>query len=160
MPELRQSRCAVCGKPADVVACSSLEAMSFAYCYDCIENDLEPYGHVVVHVGCNYGKFPDDVPEEFQREIRHMLPFWGKTEEEFTRAVNQIADDPMIPYATDEDPCETCRHYLGGGQCRINLERECAYGEYEAWEPAGIQPGKECIFIDVSRWRGRRRVYS
>lgn len=33
--------------------------------------------------------------------------------------------------------CETCRHDLGGGydNCRINLEAECAAGEYEAWEP-------------------------
>jgi len=30
--------------------------------------------------------------------------------------------------------CETCRHYLGGGCCRINLEAECAAGEFEAWE--------------------------
>ena len=31
--------------------------------------------------------------------------------------------------------CETCRHDLGGGCCRINLEAECSAGEYEAWEP-------------------------
>ena len=33
--------------------------------------------------------------------------------------------------------CETCRHDLGGGynNCRINLEAECAAGEFEAWEP-------------------------
>lgn len=32
--------------------------------------------------------------------------------------------------------CETCRYDLGGGynNCRINLEAECAAGEYEAWE--------------------------
>jgi len=24
--------------------------------------------------------------------------------------------------------CESCRHYLGGGQCRINLEAECREG--------------------------------
>ena len=31
--------------------------------------------------------------------------------------------------------CNTCRHYLGGGCCRINLEAECGAGEFEAWEP-------------------------
>ena len=33
--------------------------------------------------------------------------------------------------------CETCRYDLGGGynNCRINLEYECASGDYEAWEP-------------------------
>lgn len=32
--------------------------------------------------------------------------------------------------------CDGCRHYLGGGCCRINLEGECAAGGFEAWEPA------------------------
>lgn len=33
--------------------------------------------------------------------------------------------------------CETCRYDLGGGynNCRINLESECALGDFEAWEP-------------------------
>lgn len=31
--------------------------------------------------------------------------------------------------------CETCRHYLGGWSCRINLEAECGKGYFEAWEP-------------------------
>ncbi len=31
--------------------------------------------------------------------------------------------------------CDTCRHYLDGGCCRINLEAECGKGEFEAWEP-------------------------
>lgn len=32
--------------------------------------------------------------------------------------------------------CDACRYNLGGGHsnCRINLEAECAAGEYEAWE--------------------------
>jgi hypothetical protein len=35
-----------------------------------------------------------------------------------------------------ERSCESCRHDLGGyNNCRINLEHECAAGNYEAWEP-------------------------
>lgn len=30
--------------------------------------------------------------------------------------------------------CIGCVHYLGGGCCRINLERECADGDREMWE--------------------------
>jgi hypothetical protein len=32
--------------------------------------------------------------------------------------------------------CGTCRHDLGGGydNCRLNLESECAAGNFEAWE--------------------------
>lgn len=34
--------------------------------------------------------------------------------------------------------CETCRHYLGGGCCRINLEDECREGGgFEAYEERG-----------------------
>ena len=36
--------------------------------------------------------------------------------------------------ATDEHVCDTCRYYLGGGCCRINLEAECGEGYHEAWE--------------------------
>lgn len=45
--------------------------------------------------------------------------------------------------------CDTCKHYLGGGQCRINLERECAEGEYEAWERAPSD--KSSIVIDLRK---------
>lgn len=36
-----------------------------------------------------------------------------------------------------ERTCESCKYDLGGGynNCRINLESECAAGDYEAWEP-------------------------
>lgn len=30
--------------------------------------------------------------------------------------------------------CEGCIHFLGGGCCRMNLERECADGDFEMWE--------------------------
>lgn len=35
---------------------------------------------------------------------------------------------------SDHDTCEGCKHDLGGGCCRINLEVECGKGEHEAWE--------------------------
>lgn len=30
--------------------------------------------------------------------------------------------------------CEGCKYYLGGGCCRLNLESECAAGDFEMWE--------------------------
>lgn len=36
--------------------------------------------------------------------------------------------------------CATCKYHLGGGQCRQNLELECAAGEYEAWEQKEDEP--------------------
>lgn len=32
------------------------------------------------------------------------------------------------------DSCTGCKHDLGGGACRINLEAECGKGEHEMWE--------------------------
>ena len=30
--------------------------------------------------------------------------------------------------------CDGCKYYLGGGYCRLNLESECAAGDFEMWE--------------------------
>lgn len=40
----------------------------------------------------------------------------------------------MTDYSEMGVCCDTCKHYLGGGCCRMNLEPECRGGEYEAWE--------------------------
>ena len=34
----------------------------------------------------------------------------------------------------EHDRCDGCRHYLGGGCCRLNVEKECAAGGFELWE--------------------------
>ena len=31
--------------------------------------------------------------------------------------------------------CAGCRHYLGGGHCRINMEDECGEGFRQLYEP-------------------------
>lgn len=33
----------------------------------------------------------------------------------------------------NEKSCCTCANYLGGGCCKINVEDECAEGEFELW---------------------------
>lgn len=38
--------------------------------------------------------------------------------------------------------CATCKHHLGAGACRVNLESECGAGEFEAWESA--EAGRAC----------------
>lgn len=45
--------------------------------------------------------------------------------------VGYCDDSPDEP---EHDSCKGCKHDLGGGQCRINLEAECGKGEHEAWE--------------------------
>lgn len=38
------------------------------------------------------------------------------------------------PGGAVNDSCAGCKHDLGGGQCKINLEAECGKGEHEMWE--------------------------
>jgi hypothetical protein len=45
------------------------------------------------------------------------------------RAEREYAD-----FMANRRTCPTCAHHLGGGQCRQNLESECAEGEFEAWQ--------------------------
>lgn len=42
--------------------------------------------------------------------------------------------DAATEGAEGRDSCAGCKHDLGGGQCRINLEAECGKGEHEMWE--------------------------
>ena len=48
--------------------------------------------------------------------------------------------------------CETCRHYLGNGQCRINLEPECGAGELSAHQ--GWAEGASAAKQDAPETRG------
>ena len=49
----------------------------------------------------------------------------------------------------NEKSCKGCKHYLGGGCCRLNMEAECREGGgFELWEAkeASLPVGKcECI---------------
>ncbi len=41
--------------------------------------------------------------------------------------------------------CDTCKHDLGGGCCRINMEAECCEGGgYELWEPDSTKEEGTC----------------
>lgn len=85
----RPGTCEVCGANGlTVVCCSSLGAVSHAYCYDCWNDGLEPYGTMVGCVsGC--GDSIDDVNESAQDIIRRSLSKIGKSVEEFNEAVAQ-----------------------------------------------------------------------
>lgn len=43
--------------------------------------------------------------------------------------------------------CFGCKHYLGGGCCRMNLESECAAGDREMYEVAN----RESTAMEVAR---------
>ena len=85
--------CDVCGKTAPVhVAASAYGPISLAYCDECMEKGLEPYHAVVLYIA-GAGHFPDEINKEYVKDVRRMLPLWGKTEEEFIQDVeNSIKD--------------------------------------------------------------------
>ena len=85
----RPGTCGVCGATGlVVVCCSSLGPVSHAYCYDCLNNGLEPYGTMVGCVsGC--GDSIDDVREDVQEIIKRSLGKFGKSVNEFNEDVTQ-----------------------------------------------------------------------
>lgn len=94
--------CAVCGKKTDViVCCSAFGAMSFAYCKDCWDNQLEPYSAMVSYISCA-GYFPDDINEEYQALCRHILNGLGVSEEKFIEDVKKENEEIDTMYAEYE----------------------------------------------------------
>lgn len=60
-----------------------------------------------------------------------LLVFFGASCVAFCIALIVDDDYEDVP---DHDSCVGCKHDLGGGCCRINLEAECGKGGHEAWE--------------------------
>lgn len=75
--------CDVCGnKTKVVVASSGYGPISHAYCKDCCEKGLEPYGTMVAYIS-GAGRFPEDINPDYVNDVRRILPLIGKTEEQF-----------------------------------------------------------------------------
>ncbi len=87
-----QGKCQVCGKETDVVvACSTMGALSLAYCEDCARHGYEPYGEMVGYIACA-GSWPDDINPTYQEIVRTNLQFHNKTEAEFAYDVDHFFD--------------------------------------------------------------------
>lgn len=60
-----------------------------------------------------------------------------------------------------EKSCTGCKHHLGMGLCKINLEQECAAGGgYEAWEPREVRTYTPDEFREAAAcgWGGEKKV--
>lgn len=81
--------CEVCGNPEVVgVASCGFGPISTAFCADCAEKRLAPYGIMVAYVSCA-GEYPDDINDAYVAEVQRILKELGKTEEEFAADVHQ-----------------------------------------------------------------------
>lgn len=89
-----KNTCEVCGKCGErnttfVTCASKFGPMSFLYCSDCFNKGKEPYDVVVAYIAC-VGHFPEDINEEYQKEVRRQLMLHNKTEEEFIKDVDKF----------------------------------------------------------------------
>lgn len=51
-------------------------------------------------------------------------------------AITRLTEKDETEDEVERESCEGCIHDLGGGHCRINMERECREGGgFELWEP-------------------------
>lgn len=76
--------CAACGatNAEGLVVCSGFGPFSFPLCLKCISEGREAYRQVVDYIA-NAGRWPDDINEVYQEEVRRQLILHNKTEAEF-----------------------------------------------------------------------------
>lgn len=87
-------KCEVCGEIKPVQVCSSmLGAVSFAYCKDCLEAGLEPYGALIGFMSA-CGLTYDNVNESYVELIDRCVVANHKTLDQF----NQEVKDESIKF--------------------------------------------------------------
>ena len=68
------AKCDVCGAENTIglVASTVFGATSYAYCACCLAEDKEPYRAIVDYISAA-GRWPDDINQMYQREVRRQL---------------------------------------------------------------------------------------
>lgn len=82
-------KCAGCKKAEGItVVCSMFGATSFALCDTCLREGREDYRNMVNYISCA-GRWPDDINDIYQAEVRRQLKLHDKTEAEFAADVEE-----------------------------------------------------------------------
>ena len=83
-------KCEACGAEnvKGAVAYSLFGAYSGAWCEDCLRTGRDSYSQMVSYISCA-GRWPDDINEAYQQEVRRQLKLHNKTEEEFAKDVDR-----------------------------------------------------------------------
>lgn len=92
----RVGKCDCCGKsniPVAVVA-SSVGAISFAYCKDCFDKRIEPYGALVAYIECalssdKIDNYENELSPFYVDLINRCLEFYNKSKEDFIKEVKE-----------------------------------------------------------------------
>jgi hypothetical protein len=86
-------KCDVCGKEKEThVRCSQVGAISFAYCEDCLQAGLEPYGALVDYCAGGVGSFKDLHPT-YQQLVVKCLQREGLTVSDFNEDLAKSAKE-------------------------------------------------------------------
>ena len=90
------NKCDACGKETDQMyaVCSMFGAFTISVCEECLNAGRDSYGLMVSDIAC-CGRFPDDINEIYQEEVRRQLKLHGKTEEQFIKDVDDMNKDLM-----------------------------------------------------------------
>jgi hypothetical protein len=82
--------CDACGKPdaKGFVVASAFGPCSNALCTECIETGREVYDQMVDYIAMA-GRWPDDINDIYQEEVRHQLKLHNRSEEEFAADVER-----------------------------------------------------------------------
>jgi len=89
-------KCDVCGKETEIYVCAStMGAVSFGYCKDCLMKGLEPYWAMVAYISCA-GKFPEDINEQYQNRVKYILKGLNVSEEKFIEDVNKSIENSLL----------------------------------------------------------------
>ena len=97
--EIRE--CEVCGEIKPVQVCSSsLGGISFAYCKDCLEADIEPWSMLVAHMsGCDLTY--ETVNDGYVQLIDRCLAFHHKTLDQLKSDIDE--SDRQFYLAMEEE---------------------------------------------------------
>jgi hypothetical protein len=82
-------KCGGCKKAeGTTTVCSIFGAISYVLCEDCLRSGKENYRNMVEYIA-NAGRWPEDINEIYQEEVRRQLRLHNKTEAEFAADVEK-----------------------------------------------------------------------
>lgn len=101
-------KCNCCGKSnvPVVVLASSIGPISFAYCRDCLNKGVEPYGALVAFIGCalssdKIDNYEDELIPYYVDLINRCLEFYNKSREDFVKEMKENVKE-WEEYANDQ----------------------------------------------------------
>ena len=86
-------KCEACGAKnvKGLVACSLFGAYTGSWCEECLREGRDSYTQMLNYIA-DAGRWPEDINETFQVEVRRQLKLHNKTEEEFKQDIDKLVE--------------------------------------------------------------------